>query len=313
MIITSYMQNNIQICPCLLKLSHKQESVMDGQTDGRYYNIPSPLSRGDKKDKRTNNDLQNIHIILKIKWHEPYGILNTMVFCTPYPWYFDPPIHGISNPSYGIMNPLPMVYRIPYPCYIEPPIHGILKPYPWYFDPHSSMVYRTLNPWCIEPFTHGILPPPPHPWYIEPPLMVLWTPFPWYVEPLIHGILNPLSMVYRTLYPWYFDPLIHGISNPLPVVYRTPSNGIMNPLSMVYWTPYPWYIEPHGISNPNLWCYEPPPHGISNPNLWCKIRYGILNPVSKYHMVYWTRGRFFRGSKYHMTAGLIWGGIKIQT
>ena len=36
MIITSHMQQIIQIHPCLLKLSHKQESV----TDGRYYYIP---------------------------------------------------------------------------------------------------------------------------------------------------------------------------------------------------------------------------------------------------------------------------------
>ena len=33
MIITSHMQNNIQIHPCLLKLSRKQESVTDGRTD----------------------------------------------------------------------------------------------------------------------------------------------------------------------------------------------------------------------------------------------------------------------------------------
>ena len=44
------MPKIIQIYPCLLKLSRKQESVTDGQTDGqtdcRYYYIPSPLSRG---------------------------------------------------------------------------------------------------------------------------------------------------------------------------------------------------------------------------------------------------------------------------
>ena len=44
MIITSHMQKIIQIYPCLLKLSRKQESVTDGrtdgQTDGRYYYIP---------------------------------------------------------------------------------------------------------------------------------------------------------------------------------------------------------------------------------------------------------------------------------
>ena len=57
MIITSHMQKIIQIYPCLLKLSHKQESVTDGQTDGRYYYIPSQLSRGIKSIK-----------ILKIWW-----------------------------------------------------------------------------------------------------------------------------------------------------------------------------------------------------------------------------------------------------
>jgi len=38
------MQTIIQIYPCLLKLSRRQESVTDGQTDrqtdGRYYYIP---------------------------------------------------------------------------------------------------------------------------------------------------------------------------------------------------------------------------------------------------------------------------------
>jgi hypothetical protein len=47
------MQKNIQIYPCLLKLSCKQESVTDGQTngrtDGRYYYIPLPLLQGDNK------------------------------------------------------------------------------------------------------------------------------------------------------------------------------------------------------------------------------------------------------------------------
>jgi hypothetical protein len=38
----------IQIYPCLLKLSCKQESV----TDGRYYYIPSSLSRGDNNTSR---------------------------------------------------------------------------------------------------------------------------------------------------------------------------------------------------------------------------------------------------------------------
>jgi hypothetical protein len=49
MIITSHMQNIIQIHPCLLKLSRKQESGTDGQTDQRPLLLyPSPLSRGIK-------------------------------------------------------------------------------------------------------------------------------------------------------------------------------------------------------------------------------------------------------------------------
>ena len=39
------MQNIIQIYPCLLKLSRKQESVTDGQTDGQ----PLMLAGGLKK------------------------------------------------------------------------------------------------------------------------------------------------------------------------------------------------------------------------------------------------------------------------
>jgi hypothetical protein len=46
------MQKIIQIYPCLLKLSRKQESVTDGRTDGQTDGrplllYPSPLSRGD--------------------------------------------------------------------------------------------------------------------------------------------------------------------------------------------------------------------------------------------------------------------------
>ena len=127
-----------------------------------------------------------------------------MVYQAPYPWYYDPPTHGISSPLsmvlwppiHGIMTPLPMVYQAPYPWYYDPfthdisnpPIHGIMTPYPWY----------------IEPPIHGIM--TPYPWYIEPLPMVLWPPYPWYYD--------PLPMVYWTPYPWYYDPPTHGISNP---------------------------------------------------------------------------------------------------
>jgi hypothetical protein len=55
-IITSHKQKIIQIHPCLLKLSRKQESVTDGRTDrqtdrqtyGRYYYIPHRYRGGIK-------------------------------------------------------------------------------------------------------------------------------------------------------------------------------------------------------------------------------------------------------------------------
>ena len=37
MITTSHMQKIIQIHPCLLKLSRKQENVTDGRTDRRIF------------------------------------------------------------------------------------------------------------------------------------------------------------------------------------------------------------------------------------------------------------------------------------
>jgi hypothetical protein len=40
------MQTIIQIHPCLLKLSRKQESVTDGRTDSRYYYSPQRYRGG---------------------------------------------------------------------------------------------------------------------------------------------------------------------------------------------------------------------------------------------------------------------------
>ena len=53
------MQKIIQIYPCLLKLSRKQESVTDGQTDSRYYYIPHCYRGGDKNidsQMKTDNE-----------------------------------------------------------------------------------------------------------------------------------------------------------------------------------------------------------------------------------------------------------------
>ena len=52
-------------------------------------------------------------------------------FCSGIIWYFEP--HGKLTLGsifiHGILTPLPMVYRPPYPWYIDPPTHGILTPY----------------------------------------------------------------------------------------------------------------------------------------------------------------------------------------
>ena len=91
-------------------------------------------------------------------------------FITPYPWYFDPPTHGISTP-------LPMIYWPPYPWYIDPPTHGILTP--------LTMVY-----W------------PPYPWYIDPPTHGILTPLTMEYRPPTYGISNPLL--------WYYELLFFG-------------------------------------------------------------------------------------------------------
>ena len=54
------------------------------------------------------------------------------------------------TPINGILTPLPMVYRTHYPWYFDPPTHGILTPYPWHVDP-LRMVYGPPYPWYIGP------------------------------------------------------------------------------------------------------------------------------------------------------------------
>ena len=87
-----------------------------------------------------------------------------MVYWPPYPWYIDPPTHGI-------LTLLPMEYRNLYPWYFDPPIHGISTPLP--------MVYWTPYPWYIDPHIHCILTPlpteyrPPYTWYFDLPANLL--------------------------------------------------------------------------------------------------------------------------------------------
>jgi hypothetical protein len=74
MIITSHMQNIIQIYPCLLKLSRKQESVTDGRTDCPYYYI-SHRYRGGYKcwvafDHKCRSPLYRYHYAYKLEVQE---------------------------------------------------------------------------------------------------------------------------------------------------------------------------------------------------------------------------------------------------
>jgi hypothetical protein len=58
-----------------------------------------------------------------------------MEYRAPYPWYFQPPIRGISNLLLMIYRTLSMVYGTPYPWYIEPPTHGIFNALPMGYQP----------------------------------------------------------------------------------------------------------------------------------------------------------------------------------
>ena len=96
--------------------------------------------------------IHGILIALIENWSSCVVNLTPMVYQTPYPWYFDHPIHGIlSPPTNGISNPLSMVFWspihrmvTPYPWYIEPPIHGISNPYSWYIGPPNHGIVTLL-------------------------------------------------------------------------------------------------------------------------------------------------------------------------
>ena len=165
---------------------------------------------------------------------------------------FWPPTDGIS--THGISTPLPMVFWPPYPWYIDPPTHGILTPYPWYIDPPTHgiltplpMVYRPPYPWYFDPPTHGILNPLP---------MVFWPPYPWYIDPLSMVFWPPHLIEYRPPYTWYFDLpaylLIRNGGFKIPWGFNLPYRGgsvfnkgvqytmdVNRPrCHMVFWTPW---------------------------------------------------------------------------
>jgi hypothetical protein len=59
-------------------------------------------------------------------------------------------LHYNSNYWIGILpmvfctHPLSMVFWPPYPWYIDPPTHGILTPYPWNIDPPTHDILTSL-------------------------------------------------------------------------------------------------------------------------------------------------------------------------
>ena len=126
-----------------------------------------------------------------------------MVFWPPYPWYFDPPIHGI-------LTPLPMLYWPPYPWYIDNPTHGILNPLP--------MEYWTPYLWYFDPPIHGISTPLP---------MVYWTPYPWYIDSPKHGILTPLAIEYRPPCIFFYYKC-GGFKIPWGSIYHTGGGSVFN-------------------------------------------------------------------------------------
>ena len=198
-----------------------------------------------------------------------------------------------------------MVYLTAYPWYIQPPTHGILTPFPWYFDPSLSMIVWTPYPLYFDPPTHSIL--TPYHCYIERLAMVFWPPYHWDIEPPIHGILNPLPMVFRS-HSHGIYPYIHGILTPyICYMYIDPYHGTLTycrwyltRLPMLFWPHYPWYLDNlsmvfwpplptiHGISNP--WYFDP----LSSENSFKTVNQHsfkiilclIMRQLSKFHWWY---------------------------
>ena len=136
------------------------------------------------------------------RFHSVKNANTQPIWSSAYPWYIDPPTHGISTPQ-------PMEYQPPYPWYINPPTYGILTHLPMVFWPPTHGI-STPQPKYNDPPTHGISTPLPK--YIDPPTHGILTTLPTHgiSTPPTHGILTPL------LYPWNIDPPIHGILTPYP-------------------------------------------------------------------------------------------------
>ena len=173
---------------------------------------------------------ENLDFLEIFKFYYP---LTHSIYWAPYPWYFDPPTHGI-------LTTLTMVYWPPYPWYIDPLTHGISTP--------LTMVFR--------PPTHGILNPlpmvyqPPYPWYIDPLSMVYWPPYPWHIDLPTHGISTPQPMVFWPPCSWNIDPPTYGISNPLLWYYELSFGKNEGGFKIQWQKIYPRVKIPYGKLNP---------------------------------------------------------------
>jgi hypothetical protein len=77
------------------------------------------------------NFITPLPIIINIYWTPSLP----MVFWPPYPWYIDPPTHGILTPLTMVYwPPYPWYIDLPNPWYINPPTHGISSPLLWYYE-----------------------------------------------------------------------------------------------------------------------------------------------------------------------------------
>ena len=216
----------------------------------------------------------------------------TMVYGTPFPWFFDF---------------LPMDYWIPYPWYFDPPTHWISSPLTWTFAPlvHGlpnplSMVFRTPthgisnpSPWYIESSTHGTS-NPLFMVYGTPLSMVNRTPTQTFRTPCLSCIKSPACGIFTlfhgivTPYQWYIEPPFHGVLDPLLMIYRNPCYGIMNHLYMIYQTPYPWYFEPLPLI---FWTLK---HCLWTPYTW-----HIVHP-----MLFWPRNPWY--IEHHLMVFWLW-------
>jgi hypothetical protein len=78
--------------------------------------------------------------VQKKLWQNPDQLISMpMEYWTPYPWYIDPPTHGISTP-------LSMVYRPPYPIQLL----TFNAVYSWLYRPGEWMIDRGQRPRLIN-------------------------------------------------------------------------------------------------------------------------------------------------------------------